>query len=267
MRALCQETIATHNQRFQLAHRLCPNLQTYADKLIFLLFVLIMHIHLFSFNDTPMWSEVDSGGIVSQLSFVVGSDRNAKSIVDVVPLWCTCVGPVTTWFYEHCGYISVPKKSGNGSNGSELKFAQPAPLEIFDDWQKAVLTTATLSGTISYLFMIYVLYSQYSAFKDTVFDNIKECTRSMWGKCGEKPLAEKSPGVLKSPFKDDSDQLEVSRLSPKQACYYMVIFLFIYCGNVALLFIIFDRSVDKDTGEHRCHGSHLPVCLTTLCNL
>lgn len=153
-------------------------------------------------------------------------------------IWCP---------YEHCGYINVIRKSGNRSNSSELQFAQPAPLTIFDDWQKTVLTTATSSGTISYLFMVYVLYSQYSVFKDNIFDKVKECTRSMWGKCGEK-LTEKSPGVLKSPFKDYSDQLEASRLSPKQACYYIFLFLlniFIYCGNVALLFIIFNRNVDK----------------------
>ena len=155
-----------------------------------------------------------------------------------VIIWCP---------YEHCGYMSVIRNSGNKPNGSELQIVQVPNLTIFEDWQKTVLTTATASGTISYLFMIYVLYSQYSVFKDIICDKCKDRTRSMWGKCGEN-LAEMSLGVLKSPFKDDSNRLEASRLSPKQACYYMVIFLLnmlIYCGNVALLFIIFGRSVDE----------------------
>ena len=117
-----------------------------------------------------------------------------------VIIWCP---------YKHCGYISLIRNtsifnltnSENRSNSSELQVVQVANLTIFEDWQKTVLTTATASGTISYLFMTYyVLYSQYSVFKDIICDKGKDCTQNMWGKCGEN-LAEKSLGVLKSLFK------------------------------------------------------------------
>ena len=123
---------------------------------------------------------------------------------------------------------------------------QPVSLTIFDDWQKTVLTTATSSGTISYLFMVYVLYSQYSIFKNIVFDKVRECITSMWAYCGEQRNCN-SPGVLRSPFKDGSG-LEATKLSPKQSTYFMAIFFFnilLYCGNVVVLFIIFAKSVDK----------------------
>lgn len=157
--------------------------------------------------------------------------------------------------YAHCGYINIIKHASilnltnaeNISNGSGLQGVQPVNLTMFDDWQKTVFTTATLSGTVSYLFMIFVLYSQYSVFTDCVCDKVKTCTRNFWESCGEKPCNETSTGILKSPFKDN-DNDEASRLSPKQACYFVMIFTFnafIYGGNVVLLFVIFQRGINK----------------------
>ena len=54
----------------------------------------------------------------------------------------------------------------NISNISDLAVVQAVNLTIFRDWQQTVMTTATASGTISYLFMIYVLYSQYSFMRE-----------------------------------------------------------------------------------------------------
>ena len=156
--------------------------------------------------------------------------------------------------YKYCGYISVIQKTRlinlteaqNISNNSELGAVQAVNLTIFDDWQKTVLTTATASGTISYLFMIYVLYSQYNIFGNILYRKIKNCLRRCWELCGET-LKPNTAGDLQSPF-IDSNGNTATKLSPKQSCYFMTIFFFnilIYIGNVALLFIIFGGSVDQ----------------------
>ena len=159
--------------------------------------------------------------------------------------------------YKYCGFISGIRhhkstpllnltSAQNISDSSELGAVQPVNLTIFDDWQKTVLTTATVSGTISYLFMIYVLYSQYSVFKKCIFGNIKKCFKNIWKYYGEK-IKPDSSGVLQSPFQD-SEGNSATKLSPKQSFYFMAIFfinILVYSGMVALLFIIFAKSVDK----------------------
>ena len=155
--------------------------------------------------------------------------------------------------YKYCGYISIIQKTQlinltvarNITNESDLGAVQAVNLTIFDDWQKAVLTTATASGTISYLFMIYVLYSQYSIFRK-VWVKCKKSMRDFWIFFGEK-LKPDIAGDLQSPF-IDSNGNTATRLSPKQSCYFMTIFslnILIYIGNVALLFFIFTGSIDQ----------------------
>ena len=155
--------------------------------------------------------------------------------------------------YKHCGYISVIETTRllnltmahNITNESDLGAVQAVNLTIFDDWQKTVLTTSTASGTISYLFMIYVLYTQYSIFRK-IPKKIKKWLRRCWEYFGEK-LKPEITGVLQSLFIDSSGNT-ATKLSPKQSCYFMAIFslnILVYIGSVALLFIIFAGSVDQ----------------------
>ena len=159
--------------------------------------------------------------------------------------------------YKDCGYISTTvtlmtailnlTDAMNVTNNSGLQVVQPTKLVIFNDWQKTVVTTATLSGTISFLFMVYVLYSQYSVCRDTFCKCCKSCMNSLWTYFGEEPR-EKSEGVLLSPFKDDTSSGD-TKLAPKQATYFMTIFIFnllVYGIDVALLFSIFAESVNKN---------------------
>ena len=60
---------------------------------------------------------------------------------------------ITVCPYKRCGYLSIPIIDVNASG---LQAVQPVNLTIFDDWQKTVITTATFSGTASYLFMAWV---------------------------------------------------------------------------------------------------------------
>ena len=155
--------------------------------------------------------------------------------------------------YKYCGYISVIKTTRllnltiayNITNESDLGAVQAVNLTIYDDWQKTVVTTSTASGTISYLFMIYVLYTQYSIFRKIPI-KIKEWLKRCWEYFGEK-LKPEINGVLQSPF-IDSNGNTATKLSPKQSCYFMVIFylnILVYIGSVALLFIIFAGKVDQ----------------------
>ena len=161
--------------------------------------------------------------------------------------------------YKYCGYISVFETTrllnltmaNNITNESDLGAVQAVNLTIYDDWQKTVVTTSTASGTISYLFMIYVLYTQYSILvKIPVNCKPREWLRRFWICCGEK-LKPEITDVLQSPF-IDSNGNTATKLSPKQSCYFMAIYslnILVYIGSVALLFIIFAGKVDQRLKE------------------
>ena len=137
----------------------------------------------------------------------------------------------------------------NITNESDLGAVQAINLTMFYDWQKTVLTTATASGTISYLFMIYVLYTQYSILLKIPIKP-RKWLRRCWIYFGEN-LKPEITGVLQSPF-IDSNGNTATKLSPKQSCYFMTIFslnILIYIGSVALLFIIFAESVVQQQKE------------------
>ena len=157
--------------------------------------------------------------------------------------------------YQHCSYISYkelhtspPTVTQNVFKSHEIhkRAVQPVNLTIFNDWQKTVITTATVSGTTSYLFMIYVLQSQYGILRKLVVKPFKKGVEAIWNYCGEnpKPL---SAGVLLSPFKD-SNENTATTLSPKQSFYFMTIFIMnilLYGGNVVLLFVIYHKTIVK----------------------
>lgn len=164
---------------------------------------------------------------------------------------------VIAWcpYKHHCSYISGIQDtrqlinvtdSQNISNESDLGAVQAVNLTIFDDWKKTVFTTATVSGTISYIIMVFVLYSQYSIFSKCICGNATKCMRKIWKWCGEK-LKPVNSGALQNPF-IDSNGKNATKLSPKQSCYFMAILsvnILIYIGSVVLFFIIFAKSVDK----------------------
>ena len=162
-----------------------------------------------------------------------------------VIIWCP--------YKPHCEYINSINRSNmiwaeSISDGSESLNEQPMKLNEFYNWKKTVITTATFSGTVSYLFMVCVLYSQYSVFKASVCDRMKTCIMWIWKSCGQK-IERKMQGVLLSPFNDDNNCIEATKLTPKQATYFMTIFFFnmiVYSANAVLFFIIFGRSVDDN---------------------
>ena len=91
---------------------------------------------------------------------------------------------------------------------------------------------------------------QYSVLKKVFCDKARRFFDEMWKKLGQEIRA-REPEIIRSPFKDTnntSGEHKSTRLSPKQASYFMFIFslnMLVFFGNVAVLFVMFSKSVDK----------------------
>ena len=209
--------------------------------------------HAYNKNKDGRWfySKVGINIITFFIMLFVTAVNIGSLVFDMyVIIWCP---------YINCGYISAPyinvthlmdiqvAETHNNSNGSIVINAVQAPnLTIFDDWQKTVFTTATVSGTFSYLFMICVLNYQYSFLRWC--RRVKKRCSTMLERCGEEPRQNDHDGVVRNPFNDNRHEENSTWLSPKQALYFVGIFtlnISVYVGNVALLFIIYNRNVDK----------------------
>ncbi len=69
-------------------------------------------------------------------------------------------------FSVDCGFIYTLPPMRNLSHNIRM---QPTSLAQFDDWQKVVITTATISGALSFIFMAFVLYGRYSMLSKYVY--------------------------------------------------------------------------------------------------
>ena len=81
--------------------------------------------------------------------------------------------------YKYCGYIDVGTNSTLSNN--TLYTLSPETPDKFDDFQKFVFSSATFSGMISYVCMMYVLCTHFSVLEGTM-NKIKELFNSMWKK-------------------------------------------------------------------------------------
>ena len=62
---------------------------------------------------------------------------------------------------------------------------KPEEAREYEDWIKTVITTASISGLLSYCFMISVLIPQYSFLKP-LCDKVCQYHAKLWKMCGEK---------------------------------------------------------------------------------
>ncbi len=176
-------------------------------------------------------------------------------------------------FSEHCGFIyKVTLPPMRNISGASHKLGMQAPLLVqFDDWQKVLIMTATISGTLSFFFMACVLYRRYSVFSKYVYlrtDALSALIKK--SNCCEpthhkEAAAERNPNFLiVNPFFDESysardvmerditgdgkieDQFLSSLVTPKQCVYFQSIFVLnfsVYLVNVALLIVILHRQI------------------------
>ena len=61
--------------------------------------------------------------------------------------------------FKYCGYIDV-YVNNTGYEAEQLSL-KPDAINVFDDFQKFLFTSASVSGTLSFCLMIYVIYTQY----------------------------------------------------------------------------------------------------------
>lgn len=169
-------------------------------------------------------------------------------------------------FSVDCGFIySFPSISNISGASHNIIRMQPTSLAQFDDWQKVVITTATISGALSFIFMAWVLYGRYSIFSKYVYHRTDALSALVEkSNCCEpqhhKEAAKRNPNVLiVNPFFDNTytvctvkeknitddvrieEQFLSSLLTPKQCVYFQSVFWFnfsVYVVNVVLLAII-----------------------------
>ena len=176
-------------------------------------------------------------------------------------------------FSEHCGFIYTLPPMRNISGASHKLGMQAPLLTQFHDWQKLVITTATISGALSFFLMACVLYGRYCIISKYVYYQPGVLSLSALIKksnCCEpthhKDAAKRNPNVLiVNPFFDETysahdvmdksiklgdgkieDQFLSSLVTPKQCVYFQSIFVLnfsVYLVNVALLIVILDRQL------------------------
>lgn len=152
--------------------------------------------------------------------------------------------------YTNCGYIYTPTVSqwSNLSNHTVLDLAVESVSE-YEDWQKVVITTATLSGLVSYYLLVFcVLIPKYSVFGPLLCNRLHNSWERLWHHCGERNVRSNAAnqGRILNPFLDwntrDPNNDTSTSLSPMETMYFQLIFwinILLFLGNVVTFFIIF----------------------------
>ncbi len=167
------------------------------------------------------------------------------------------------WYSEDCGFIYTLPYLRNISGASHHIKLQPPTYAEYDDWQKVVITTATISGALSFFFMAYVLHGRYGFFAKYVDHRTGCCC------CLKRKIAKDEPRHHKDyiastnrnvfiihpfkndqysvrdimninipenpsekPAKDDSPFLS-SLITVKESCY----FHFFFISNISVFFV------------------------------
>ena len=120
------------------------------------------------------------------------------------------------------------------SNNIQNLAIQPEQESAYEDWQKTVFTTASISGLLSYYFMIFVLLCQYSFLKPH-YDNLK-----IWCKLRS------STGRILSPFEDSAEGDNSTCLNARQTIYFHVFFwlnLVLYSSTIVVFYIILSKVI------------------------
>lgn len=145
--------------------------------------------------------------------------------------------------FPNCGFIAGPyMESKHVSNVTELTYPFTRSIsKPYFSYQDAVLTIATVSGSLSYLTMMFrVLLVNYSCIHKSVksFDNEYE---TQYKTINRKLL---NPFICSS-----SKEFEPVTLHAKQLfCFYTIFFLnfSLFAANVITLFVIVHKEIDEN---------------------
>lgn len=152
--------------------------------------------------------------------------------------------------FKYCGYIDVYV---NTTDKSELLSLQPDKLYIFDDFQKFVFTSASISGTLSYFFFIYVVYTQ-NRFKCkkrnnsyfNYFDNIQDQDSNY--RLETEGIIKLDPFIWYNPNKDHTLLMCTQLIS-----FYVLLLLniFIFFVSVIIFFFLFSARYNHSDTTYR----------------
>ena len=188
--------------------------------------------------------------VSSTLFLIIFGIANFLSFIfDIVAIiWCP---------FEHCGYIyvSVNKTWHNLTNhtGNTTSVGGPSAesLNQYDDWQKTVITTATISGLLSYYWIVILVLCPLYGVCNPCSRHICDCVANIWKKCGQEDAQSSANNEeLLNPFIDSNESPYSTSLQPRQSFYFHLIFwmnLLIFAAGVVVFFIILaDRIDSKD---------------------
>ena len=179
----------------------------------------------FTSLQTSTWYRVLNALSWSTLLFSLIANVASTAFDMAVIGWCP---------YENCGYIDI---RGSNDNLSGLSI-QPDNPDQFNDLQKFVFTSASLSGTLSYSVMIYVLLKTYHY---PLWTKLKDLSNR------EKLQTSAFKRVVLNPFRDD-EELESTAFVEKQSLYFYSIFFFnilIFISSVTIFFILYSQEYNK----------------------
>ena len=159
--------------------------------------------------------------------------------------------------FEYCLYIYTPNNkslynlTNYTANASSFGAPSAESMLQYDDWQKVVFTTATVSGLLSYyLIVILVLCPLYGVCKPCS-ERVCECVADIWRRLGEKEAQSSAIREMPlNPFVDSDENSTSTSLGPRQFFYFHLIFI----ANLAVFFasvgvfikILVDRTSSKN---------------------
>ena len=165
--------------------------------------------------------------------------------------------------FPNCGFVAGPYIPYNAVVYNLTVEQKPSSEKTYFSYQDAVITVATISGSISYLIMIFrVLIVNYSCIHKPLQSLFTSCIASVITKLKfetitaeeyQRECEEKSNILLINPFfngKHNSKDFKPAILHAKQLlCFYAVFFtnLLLYAGNVGTLLAIVVIEINKKT--------------------
>lgn len=140
--------------------------------------------------------------------------------------------------YYHCGYFYTGEvhNMSNESHHNHLINVSAAEMKKYSNWNKVVISTATIAGVSSYFMIIFLVMLP-------LYNGLRSCCRQpQEGRTDKRSC--KSVSIL-SPFFDDGSGSS-TKLEPKQACYFYFFYfsnLFLYASNLIVFAFIMKQRV------------------------
>ena len=192
--------------------------------------------------------------IASTIFLLVFGIVNAASLVFDIYVIAGCP-------FQDCGYIYTPKNKGlynltNYTANASSFGAPPAESMLqYDDWQKAVFTTATVSGLFSYYLMVILVLCPLYGVCNPCSEMVCNRVASIWKRCGESEA--QSSAIRETPLNPfvDSNEFKISTLlGPRQSFYFHLIFwanIILFAASVVVFFkIVANRIYSKNPLLH-----------------